>query len=71
MMLPQQSIHGSPLRYILIVIVLICMAYLLPTWSSSNSSLNNRGMGIVHIVLFEFKSGAKPEDVQDVSMAIR
>lgn len=66
----QCFIPQSASKSILVVAAIICFIIVLSLQSGSELPPSNRKMGIVHIVLFEFKSDAEPDDIQDVSMII-
>jgi hypothetical protein len=67
-MFVQRRITQSFLRYIIIVFAAICSISLVLVWSGSSLLSNNHKMGIIHIVMFEFKSDATPDEVEIVSL---
>lgn len=60
---------GTIARSLIALFAFLCVAAFFLSHSGLSLSFPNRKMGIVHIVLFEFKPEAKPEDVLDVSIA--
>jgi hypothetical protein len=69
MSIPRYISRSFP-RSIIVVFAIICSLSLVLVWSGPGLSSNNHKMGIVHIVMFEFKSDAAPEEIDAVSLII-
>jgi hypothetical protein len=71
MMFAPRRISYSLLKYITIVIAIICSIGLVLFYSGASLLSNNHKMGIVHIVMFEFKPEVAPKEIDTVSLTIR
>ena len=64
-------------RYILIALAILCLIAIFSLQNSnscvtpnlSKNPVEAADMGIMHIVMFEFKKDAKPEDIKDVGVS--
>lgn len=67
MSVPRYISRSFP-RSIVVVFAIICSISLVLVWSGSGLSSNNHKMSLVHIVMFEFKPDAAPQEVDAVSL---
>lgn len=72
MLEPRCRVSQGFLRAFFTVLAIVCCANLVLVWSGSGLlPAANRPAGIVHVVMFEFKSDAAPEQVDAVSFLIQ